>query len=160
MIRRQLFQAAAIVPIAIDGTNFLKAAGTGTYVSAPINTQGFDSVAIVTLLGAVTATSVVTQTVQDGNQSNLSDAQSLLNGPGGSTASQSFTSPTSDSVIGWDVYEPQKQYLQVTTVIGTANAAINAMVAILFNAKQAPVTQGSLFAGFVELNSPPDAATA
>ena len=161
MIRRQLWTAAEARPITIDGTNYTKAAGTGTYVSGIIDTQGYDSIAILTNLGTVTSTSVVTQTVQDGNNSGMSDSQNLITQFGASTAtaSQAYTSPTSNSAILWDIFEPQKRYLTVTTVIATANCAILSMTVILFNAKQVPVTQGSLVAGSLELNSPADATT-
>lgn len=166
MIRRQLFLSAECRPNTIDGTNYTKSADTGTYVSGIIDTQGYDSVAIITQLGAVTGGAVVTQTLQDGNNSGMSDSSNLIlpntstgSAGTGTTAQQQFTSPASDSAILWDVYQPQKRYLTVTTVIGTANAAVLSQTIILFNAKQSPVTQGSLVAGYMELNSPADALT-
>ena len=96
MIKRQLFTGAEIRPIRIDGTNYTKAAGQGTYVSDIIDTQGYESFAVITLLGAATAGTVVTQTVQDGNAANMSDTQNLINqfGASNATATQQYTSPT------------------------------------------------------------------
>lgn len=166
-IRRQLFPAAKVIPVTIDGTLYVKAAGTGTYVSGPIDTQGYDSVAVITNLGTVTATSVVTQTIQDSKDNAVLDAYTTLILPNTSTgtagsgtnASQAYTSPTSNTCIGWDIYEPQKRYLTVTTVITVANTVINSMTIILFNAHQVPVTQTALAGTPIELNSPADATT-
>lgn len=111
------------------------AAGTTTVTTDVINMQGFDSVAIIAMLGDVTDTSVLTLTAQAGDESDGSDAADLA-------ASATFTAGAADAdskLMIVDLTRPRQQYVRATLDRATANAVVNGVIAVLYNAHEFPV---------------------
>ena len=104
-----------------------------------VDMTGFDSVLFVCALGAVTSGGVVQLVAK----SNAADSAS------NSTTEKSGTSITTSSgdydnkLLIVDLHRPTLRYAYVTVVRDTQNAAINYILAIQYNAKNVPITQGS-----------------
>ncbi len=112
-----------------------QSAATGAVTSDTLDTAGYDSVMFLTKLGALTTNTVVTVKIQQGAESDMSDAADL---EGTSLAPED----TDDNLlVVHDVNRPQERYLRVVVARGTANAVIDSIVAILYNSHAGPVSQ-------------------
>ena len=126
------------------------AAGTGTITSAVVDMQGFDSVALIVYLGDVDSGSVLTLT------GNTNDVDSTSGGTALAEAA-TFTAGASDADDGLmvlDLHMPREQYVFATLGRASADAAVNGMVAILYNAHQKPTTQDAKVGANVLSNDP------
>lgn len=142
-MRLNLLKDAKIVK-AFNGAG----AGTSTQTSNTIDVSGFDSVLVLADLGAVVDTSALVLALQDGALANGSDAANI------SGANCSLTGNSSNNVqLALDVQLPQSRYVTATLARGTANATINSITMILYNAKSKPVTQPSTIAGSNEVEA-------
>ena len=107
----------------VDGISFQKAAGTGTYTSETIDLFRNNNLAVAIALylcfGAITASSVITVTINES-----------ATGTGSWVQAKTYTfSPTNaQQMFVFDNYRPQQRYTQVVTVITTANCAIDALI--------------------------------
>lgn len=154
--------------IAVQDILTYQAAGTGTYTSSVINMAqaanagGFDAVCFVLSLGAVTSGSVITFTVKQNTANSTTTptpttiTPSYANVQGteaaqvASEAALTITDSggaTSNESIVLDVILPQKQYLFVTVVVGTANAVVRGVVAYQYRLKNIPAGLQSSVAG-------------
>ena len=101
-----------------------------------IDTLGYNSIRIVALLGALTAT----------QQTSLSVNQSLDNGatdpfvaaPGATTGNAADAD--SNKLLILDIFKPHKRYLQPVINRAVANAAVTSVIYELYNAFNEPVT--------------------
>ncbi|MCG8445910.1 MAG: hypothetical protein MI753_09365 [Hyphomicrobiales bacterium] len=110
-------------------------AATTTLTTDVVDTQGFDSVAFVAFLGDVTATSVLTLTGFT-NDTNDTDTPTQLGSP------VTFTAGASDAdgkLMVLDLHKPRQRYAYATLARATANAVVNGILAILYNAHDKPV---------------------
>lgn len=117
------------------------AAGQTTLTTDVVDTQGFDSVAFVVYLGDVTDTSVLTLTAKTNTANSTSS-------PTPTTLSQTVTftadATSADSkLLILDLHKPRDRYVFATLARGTANAVVNGILAVLYNAHQCPVTQST-----------------
>lgn len=114
-------------------------AGTTDPDSDRVDMTGFDSVMFVWVLGDVTSGAVL----QAVAKSNAADSTS------GSTTEKSGTSVTAgasdydNKLLIVDLHRPTLRYAYSTLVRDTQNAVVDGCVAIQYNAKSMPVTQGS-----------------
>lgn len=125
------------------------AAGTSDQNSSVIDMLGFDSIVFVSLFGALTSTQVTQIKVQQGNQSNLSDAADLAGSNLGPLADTD-----GNKMLISQVFRPSKRYVRLVVDRGTANAVIDGVIAIQGNARNVPVTQSSQVAFSETLNAP------
>jgi hypothetical protein len=99
----------------------------------------FDSVLFIAILGEVTSGSVCTLKAYAGDESNLSDgAYKTTTAP--VTASGN---DTDNNLLILDVVKPGKRYVRGDLVIATQDAVVDSIIAIKYNAKNVPVTQGT-----------------
>lgn len=150
MLGHNLFKNALAIPVTVDGTNYLLAAGTSDVNSGIVDTLGYKGIAWVVMLGAIAASGAVTVKAQQGAASNLSDAADLAG------TSQGPTADTDDNkVIIVDIYRPQERYQRLAITRGDGgNSTINALFCILYNPDHAnPVSQANAF-GAEFFNSP------
>lgn len=123
----------------ITRVNNAASAGTTDQDSSRVDMSGFDSVMFVWLLGDVTSGSVI----QAIGKSNAADSTS------GSTTEKSGTSITAgasdydNKLLIVDMPRVQNRYAYSTLVIDTQNAVVDGCIAIQYNAKTLPTTQGS-----------------
>lgn len=114
------------------------AAGTDDTLNGDIlDLQNCDSVTGIVALGDVTATAVVTLKAFTGDESDLGDgAYETVT----ATVTADATS-ADDKLLVLDVIKPAKRYVRFDVVRATANAVIDAGVAIRYNYRAIPTTQ-------------------
>ena len=111
-------------------------AGTTVVNGTAIDTQGYDGVAFVCSLGALTATQVTSLKAQQGDLANGSDAVDIA---GAATAAAADAD--SNKLLVVDVRRPTHRYVRPVVLRATANAVINSVIAILYRGAVAPSVQ-------------------
>lgn len=150
-----LLKHALIVPVTVDGTNYLLTAGTSDVNSGVVDTLGYKGIAWVLELGTIAASGAVTVKAQQGAASNLSDAADLAG-----TAQGPCADTDDNKVMLIDIYRPQERYQRLAITRGDGgNSTINALFAILYHPDHAnPVSQAN--AAFAEFFNSPAEGTA
>lgn len=136
-----LFKNAKIVPLRIDGTNYALTAGTDGAIinSDEIDTKGFDAVAFVTLLGAVSASGVMTQFVKNSDTS-ATYGSGTVDKLGSSLVNVSAGNGDNVPMI-IDIHKPQRRYCRLDSQRTGGNVVVLACFAVLYNAHDLPVSQ-------------------
>ena len=125
-------------------------AGQTTLTTDVVDMQGFESVAFIAYLGDVTDTSVLTLT---GYTNDTADTVS----PTALASPATYTAGASDAdnkLMVLDLHRPRERYVYATLARGTANAVLNGIVAVLYNASDMPVTQDATVIASSFLNDP------
>lgn len=113
------------------------AAGTTNVNGNTIDMQGYDGVKFIVAFGAIVSGAITSVKVQQGNNSNMSDAADLA-------ASNVNVLDTDDNKLAIiDVYRPQKRYVRCVVVRGTQNATIDSATAHQYNPRVKPTTADS-----------------
>jgi hypothetical protein len=120
----------------ISVSNAGAAAGVTNVNGNHVDMQGFDGVLFIAVLGALTATQVTSLKAQSGKLSNDSDQADLA---GTNTGPAADTDSNKTLVL--DVYRPQDRYVRPVLVRGTANAVLQALLAIPYSAMSKPVVK-------------------
>ena len=107
---------------------------------AVVDTQGFDGCVFVTAIADSASTGVATLNVKQCDTSGGTYA--ALSGAS-ATATCSTNDDLNTQLLVVDVYRPQERYLKANITSATANIAFEATYAILYNGRNAPVTQDS-----------------
>lgn len=109
------------------------AAGTTAITCTHVNMEGWDGVVFLCLLNTLTATQQTNLQAQNGSQSNDSDQAAI-------TGAQTANAADADSnkVLVLDVYRPQKQYVRAIVNRGTANAAVDGVLALQYHGDKIP----------------------
>lgn len=105
-----------------------------------LDMSGYDSVMFCAVLGDVTATSVLTLSLKD-NSANSTSGSSAISG-----ASATFTAGASDAdnkLLIVDCYRPSQRYVYASLTRTTADAVVDGIIAIQYNSRAVPQTQGS-----------------
>lgn len=116
------------------------AAGQTTLTSDVIDMKGYDGVTFLALLGDVANTSVLTLQAQHGDQADGSDMANLS---GVAAAHTADATDADNNMLAVEVFRPTKRYVRVTLSRGTADAAVDGIIAIQSEPNEAPVTQDS-----------------
>jgi hypothetical protein len=101
---------------------------------------GFDAITFYLLLNTVTATSVITLIAQD-NALNQAGGMATITDVNSNNVQTQVTDAggtSSNGVIVLDVAIPQLRYLRAQVTIGTANTAIDGILAVLYRSKNRP----------------------
>jgi hypothetical protein len=122
-----------VTQLAINATE--GAAGTSAINGDIADMAGFDGVRAVLVMGAITATAVTSLKWQQGDASDLSDAEDVA-GTGITIADDD-----DDKVFISDIVRPEKRYVRPVVSRGTANAVVASCVVEKYMAKELPVTQ-------------------
>lgn len=113
-------------------------AATTEVDSTILDMSGYDSVVFCVSLATVTDASVLTAAVQQNTANSTSGMTAITNGAATFTASSS-----SNTLMLSEVFRPSQRYVRLAFTRTAQNAAIDNIVAIQFNARSLPVTQGS-----------------
>ena len=114
------------------------AAGTSAINGTALDMQGFDSILVVALLGAVTDGSVMTLSVlSNPTNSNSGGTTEVAGDPTTAAAS-------SNKVMAVECLRPSQRYVYANFTRSAQNAEVNGILAIQFNAKNVPQTQAIL----------------
>jgi hypothetical protein len=126
------------------------AAGTTDVESTSVDGAGFDAAAFVVEFGAITSTAVTSVKVQgSSDNSTFVDLEAT---------SIAVADDDDNQIFVVDVVRPPYRYLRCVVDRGTANAVIDGITAIQYQARFMPVTQPATTTG--ELNVAPIAGTA
>ncbi|MRV72557.1 hypothetical protein GJ700_12650 [Duganella sp. FT92W] len=142
-----LLQNCKITRVKTDGAGAASATPTKCDI---IDMQGYESVMFVAMLGDVLTTSAVSLRVA-GADTNSSGAMALLTGSAGGTAG---ASDYDDKLLVLDVVKPNQRYLECQIFHVTANAPFDGILAIQYNPRSAPVTQGSTVIASTTISDP------
>lgn len=109
-----------------------QAAGATNVNGTVLDMANWDGVILVALFGAIVSGAATSFKVQQGQQSNLSDAADL--------AGSSITVADTDDnkVLVSDIYRPQERYLRPVVLRATQNATIDGVIAIRYKGRKAP----------------------
>ena len=124
------------------------AAGTTDLNSDVVDMAGFEGVRFLIGFGTITAGAVTSIKVQQGQQSNLSDAADLL----GSAITVADTDDNKMAIS--EIFRPQERYVRLVTDRGTQNAVVDFLIAELYGPREKPVTQDTTVISAEIHNSP------
>lgn len=127
------------------------ATGQDTDYTDVVDTDGFDSVTMLLLLGAIADTGTVTVTAQQGTLSNGSDMADL------SGSGLSAATADDNGVLQSEIYRPRERYVRWKIVRATADSDICGAVAILRDPQNMPVTLSDDIADSEHLTVPAEA---
>lgn len=123
----------------VDYVEASAVAGTSLLTTDVVDMLGFDSVMFIAITGDVTATSALALTVYTNDTNNTTT-------PTETAAEVTFTAGASDAdskLLIADVHRPRQRYVYATLARATANAVVNGVIAIRYNATNRPTTQGA-----------------
>jgi len=144
MINTSMLKSAKIVSISPD-----VAAGTTTIEPVTIDMAGYRSCLIIAYLGDVTATAVPHL------QAKAADTNTVGTAIAGTAAlAAAGASDYDDKLMILDVVNVRQRYLSPSLARTTANVAVNGIIAILYDARNVPVTQGSDVIDGTSLSNP------
>lgn len=116
------------------------AAGTTPINGTVLDMQGFESVVFVCALGALTATQVTSLKAQGGNAANGSDMADLV---GAVTANAADADSNKLLVLEVVRPDPTLRFIRCVVNRGTANAAVDSVVATQYADKRVPESDDS-----------------
>lgn len=128
--------------INIAATTAAGAAGQTTITSSAVNMAGFDGVCFVVPIGPITSGAVTSMKLQQSSDDGSSDNYSDVLG-----TSVTIADDDDNKLKYLDCYRPTKQYLKLVISRATQDATIGSVVAIQYDARTLPVTQGTNVAG-------------
>jgi len=107
-------------------------------VSSVLDMQGYEGVMFIAMLGAATATAVLTLTVK-GNTANSTSSPAPVTQK--ATAAYTAAGTASDSMaLMVDLWKPTTRYVFASYTRTVANAALGGIIAIQYKAGNAPTT--------------------
>ncbi|PZU87340.1 MAG: hypothetical protein DI527_18875 [Chelatococcus sp.] len=129
-------------------------AGTTDVAGSILDMAGFDGVLFLALTGDVTDTSVLTLKAQQ-NVANQTSGMANLAG----TASFTAGATSADSkVLLLDVYKPRERYVRPVLTRATANAVVDGIIAIQYDARNRPSVQDASVIASALSNDPNETA--
>lgn len=145
MVKHNLALNSKQLLLTWDGTNYTVSAGTtDVLASTEIDMQGYDSLMVVGCIGAIAASGSVSMQLKNSDTSGTYGSGTIDNI--GSAAANSADTDDNKLLI-LEVHKPPRRYIKVYTTRATGNITPLALVAILFNAKDVPVTQSTSVGG-------------
>lgn len=122
----------------------VQAAGTGQLNTSIIDTGGtgggYDRVAFIVQLGAVTDASLINVAIQDSADNAATNMTNI------GTAANLNAATSSNTNILVEVMNPQKRYVRCIINRATQNAAVSSVLCLLGGAKNKPVTADATLA--------------
>ena len=115
------------------------AAGATNVNTTGVDMSGFEGVLFVADFGALTATQVTKMKLQESSDNGVVDAWADITG----SLTAAMADADSSKLLLCEDAKPRQRYVRAVVVRGTANAVIDAVVAIQYGARTKPLTQGS-----------------
>ena len=118
------------------------AAGTTDVNGDGIDMQldgGYDSVAFLCLVGTLTLTQVTSLKAQASDDNGSSDSWGDIEG----SDSGNLADTDDDKLLVLDVVHPIKRWIRPVLLRGTANAVLNAIIAIQYNGRTPPAVNSA-----------------
>ncbi len=111
------------------------AAGTTVQTGSEVDMQGYDGVMFIADIGALTAGQVTKLQAQGSNTSGSETTFAT------DAVTAAMADADSNKCLVLDVFRPVTRYLKPVVERGTANAVIDCVIAILYQADKKPVVQ-------------------
>jgi hypothetical protein len=119
-----------------------RTAATTDTTGSMITTAGFEGVAFMVTLGAVTAGSDITLTVKGGDSTNSTAATTLT--PSAAVTNTTATTAGQGKTFILDIIKPQQAYLWAIVTIAAANCVVGDVYAMQYGPiRLSPVTQST-----------------
>lgn len=153
-----LAENIAIKQLTFDGTNKTLAAGTdgGVLNSTEVDTKGWDGCMFVYQVGTVSASGVLTTSVQNSNTSATYGSGTV--DQIGSSKTNSAAGDGDDLPHIHDVYKPKRRYLRLRSQRTGGNIVGTGLIAILYKGHDKP-TAAALYDALQTMNSPTPSAS-
>src|ERR1043166_376671 len=120
------------------------AAGTTTITPTSIDMKGYDAICVIADFDAVVDGAQPVLKLQQGDQSNGSDAADLKDPAGNTIQTDAVTAATSsNTMLMTEAIRPSKRYVTPVLTRATQNVTVNCLIAILYRAASVPTTQGA-----------------
>ena len=117
------------------------AAATTDINGTTIDTQGYQNVAFIVTMGAITSGAVTSIKAQQGADSGLSDAADLAG------TAQAIADTDDEKVFYIDIRKPTERYVRLVVDRATQNAVVASAIAVLSDASWVPVSHGTNVSG-------------
>ena len=148
---KQLLSDVKITRVMLNGAG--TASATPTKADVILDMAGYQNVMFIAVMADVVNASVVSlRYAQD--DTNDTAAMGVVTGSAGGTAS---ATSYDDKLVILDVTKPTKRYIEAQLFHVTQDAPFDAVIAIQYGARTAPVTQGSTVAASAALVSAAEA---
>jgi hypothetical protein len=135
--------------------NAVSAGTDDTQAGTGVDMTGYHAVQFIVAFGAITSTAVTTCKLQQSSDNGVADGWSDLAGSAISVADDD-----DNQLVIMDCVTPGKRYVRPMVVRATANAVIDAMVAMQYGSDREPVTHDSATVVNSELSISPAEGTA
>lgn len=126
------------------------AAGATASNGSGVDMQGYNGVIFIAALGTLTATQVTSLKAQQSDDNGSSDDYTDIEG----SKTDAMQDGDSNKMLVVDIYKPTKRYVRPVVNRGTANAVIDGVIAIRYNADRIPLELGAAVAASKALVSP------
>jgi len=125
----------------IKAADLISASSSIDTNTSRIDTAGCDGIMFITTITDSAATGIATLTAQ----SSTADSDSAMAAITGAsaTATSATNDDLNDTLLIVDVFKPDERYVQGTLSSSTANIAYGQTIAIKYNVRSKPVTQGA-----------------
>jgi len=120
-----------------------------------VDMKGFRSVTFIVAFGAIDPTAVTSIKAQQSDDDGSTDAYSDLEG-----TSISVAADDDNQLVALEIDEPLKRYVRCVIDRGTADAVVDSVVALQYNAHSEPVTHDSTTVVASEYHHAPAEGTA
>jgi len=127
-------------------------AGTSDINGATVDMQGYQSIAVIVQMGAITASAVTSLKWQQGAQSGMGYAADLAG------TAQTIADDDDEELFYSDFHQPTERYVRVVIDRGTQNAVVAGAWYVLYNGVLFPTTHGTGVSG--EFHQSPAEGTA
>lgn len=134
-----------------DGSGYTVSAGTSDVNSDIVDMNGFEGIRFIAGFGAITSSAVTSLKVQQ-NSANSGTGMADLEGSNIAVADDD-----DNQIAISDIFRPTKRYLRVAFDRGTANCAIDFLIAELYGPRKAPISEDtSIVISAEQFASPPE----
>ena len=113
------------------------AAGTSDINGATFDMQGFESIVMIVVMGAITASAVTSIKAQQGAQSDASDMADLLR------TAQTIADDDDEDTFVIEIVNPQERYVRLVVDRATQNAVVSSAIYIATGSKKQPTAHGA-----------------
>lgn len=124
------------------------AGGTSDIETTEVDMEGWESVMWICQFGAITGSAVTSVKAQQDTVTGMGSAADL-EGTG-----QTVADDDDDTAFVLNLVKPQERFVRLVVARATQNAVVESVVAIKYNGKAAPVTQGATIGGSETTVSP------
>ncbi|WP_437231067.1 hypothetical protein SH661x_002311 [Planctomicrobium sp. SH661] len=123
------------------------AAGTTSQNGTGLSMEGFRGIMFVAAVGALTSTQVTSLKAQQSSDDASADDYTDIEG----SATDALADADGNKLLVIDIWQPSKNYVRPVVVRGTANAVIDGVFAIQYNARSLPTSMSTSVKELVKL---------